>query len=83
MMFGDFIDSSVKYVYHLIWKNTLGQRCADITQSYLLHFQLSGGCLVHLQTKWAASLHYTVASAFILGFQLRTLAVIKNPSSQL
>lgn len=44
-----------------------------------LHFQLSGGCLVHLQTKWAASLHYTVASAFILGFYLCILAVIKTP----
>lgn len=25
-----------------------------------MHFQLSGGCLVHLQTKWAANLHYSV-----------------------
>lgn len=43
-----------------------------------LHFQPSSGCLVHLQTKWAASLHYTVASAFILGFYLSVLAVVKT-----
>lgn len=44
-----------------------------------LHFQLGSECLVHLQTIWAASLHYTVALAFILGFYLSLLAVVKPP----
>ena len=26
-----------------------------------MHFQLTGGCLVHLQTKWAANLHYSIS----------------------
>ena len=39
--------------------------CLHYSQLFIMairrHFQLSGGCLVHLQTKWAANLYYSIS----------------------
>lgn len=60
-------DGSDEYAYRLIYKYTLGQRCAYITHSYLL-WQLRGifSLVVDVwyiyKLKWAANLHYSISA---------------------